>query len=97
MLSADSQELEGLPSPGCGLGARSPLRSPVDSALGSPSPPRHKRARSVQRCLPIEYDVFHNDKTIKYMKVIDRCKEQGIGDGIELPRVCHNLSATDCD
>jgi hypothetical protein len=96
MLSANPQGLEGPPSPGCGFGTRSPLRSPAGSASGSPSPPGHKRARPVQRCLPIEYNVFHNDKTIKYMKIIDKYKEQGIGDGIELPRVCNNLIAQDC-
>jgi hypothetical protein len=96
MLSADPQGIERLPSPGCGLRSRSPLRSPMVFASGSPSPPGHKRARSVQRCLPIEYNVFHNDKTIKYMKIIDKCKEQGIGDDIELPRVCNNLFARDC-
>jgi hypothetical protein len=35
----------------------------------------------------VEKDVFYNDETIKYMRIIDTYKKLGVGKDIELPRV----------
>jgi hypothetical protein len=39
----------------------------------------------------VEKDVFYNDETIKYMRIIDTYKKLGVGKDIELPRVCDFL------
>jgi hypothetical protein len=39
----------------------------------------------------VEKDIFYNDETIKYMRVIDTYKKLGVGKDIELPRVCFVL------
>jgi hypothetical protein len=35
----------------------------------------------------VEKNVFYNDETIKYMRIIDTYKKLGVGKDIELPRV----------
>jgi hypothetical protein len=37
--------------------------------------------------LPVVNNVFYNEETLKYMKIIDMYKRMGIGKDIELPRV----------
>jgi hypothetical protein len=40
--------------------------------------------------LTVETNVFHSDHTLKYMKLLNKYKELGLGKDIELPRVCEN-------
>jgi hypothetical protein len=37
--------------------------------------------------MPIEDNVFYNEETLKYMRIIDMYKKLGVGKDIELPRV----------
>lgn len=37
--------------------------------------------------LPVVNNVFYNEETLKYMKIIDMYKKLGVGKHIELPRV----------
>lgn len=37
--------------------------------------------------IPVEKNVFYNEETLKYMRIIDMYKRLGIGKDIELPRV----------
>lgn len=43
--------------------------------------------------IPMEKNVFYNEETLKYMRIIDMYKKLGIGKDIELPRVRYALGA----
>jgi hypothetical protein len=63
------------------------IRTP-SSVSGEPKP------QSRDSELPIVNNVFYNEETLKYMRIIDMYKKLGIGKDIELPRVrfcsfCH--------
>jgi len=38
--------------------------------------------------IAVENNVFYNEETLKYMRIIDMYKKLGVGKDIELPRVC---------
>jgi len=40
--------------------------------------------------IPVEGNVFNNNETVKYMRIIDTYKKLGVGKDIELPRVCNH-------
>ncbi len=50
-------------------------------------PINSKHAASTQKQIPIDKNVFYNEETLKYMRIIDTYKKLGIGKDIELPRV----------
>jgi hypothetical protein len=53
----------------------------VDAASSEP------KGRPQGLGIPIEDNVFYNEETLKYMRIIDMYKRLGIGKDIELPRV----------
>ena len=50
-------------------------------------PPQTPSNISSSPQIPVDKDVFYNEETLKYMKIIDMYKKLGIGKDIELPRV----------
>jgi hypothetical protein len=52
-----------------------------------PLPNNFKATKSTQKTIPIDKNVFYNEETLKYMRIIDMYKKLGIGKDIELPRV----------
>jgi hypothetical protein len=55
--------------------------SEATPVINSPVPSDHSPE------VPIEANVFYNEETLKYMRIIDMYKKLGIGKDIELPRV----------
>jgi len=81
-----SREVKSVPATATSNSQRSGTASPA------PSPERTlpistKDTTSTQNKIPIDKNVFYNEETLKYMRIIDMYKKLGIGKDIELPRV----------
>lgn len=65
----------------------------VDSDQSPSGMPPESKAQRGGSELPVVNNVFYNEETLKYMKIIDMYKKLGIGKDIELPRVrfCPNF------
>jgi hypothetical protein len=59
-----------------------------EPSLGLSHGPEDFKVQNVE--FAVEKDFFHSEKTTQVMKVIDDCKELGIGQDIYLPRVSDN-------
>lgn len=55
-----------------------------DLEVSDPAPPSPEQRSS--RMVPVEKNVFYNEETLKYMRIIDTYKKLGVAE-IELPRV----------
>ncbi|RDW83036.1 hypothetical protein BP5796_04527 [Coleophoma crateriformis] len=63
--------------------------SAEDLTIGSiATPDTYKMSGTPPRVeIPVEKNVFYNEETLKYMRIIDMYKKLGIGKDIELPRI----------
>lgn len=51
------------------------------------SPQKQKGSSHHTSKIPLDGNVFYNEETLKYMRIIDMYKKLGVGKDIELPRV----------
>jgi len=71
--------------------SRSPSTTKIsqhEPSLGLGHGPEDFKVQNVE--FTVEKDFFHSEKTTQVMKVIDDCRELGIGQDIDLPRVSNN-------
>jgi hypothetical protein len=68
-------------------------QSSTDQQKSDPivEPPKTPRVINLSPQIPVDKDVFYNEETLKYMRIIDMYKKLGIGKDIELPRVLNLL------
>lgn len=55
--------------------------------LADASPKKKSKSQHLSPRIPIDGNVFYNEETLKYMRIIDMYKKLGVGKDIELPRV----------